>query len=95
LAKSNCLWPRTSQQIHITRNQRLYFLKSEINWVIGGKQNSKSEIEIKANEYLSKTDCINRQSNVKIVKWKIIYTYVSIAVKSTNPIDDRNKVLQQ
>jgi excisionase family DNA binding protein len=35
--------------------KRLYFLKSEVlNWVIGGKQNSKSETEIKANEYLSK-----------------------------------------
>jgi excisionase family DNA binding protein len=37
------------------KSKRLYFLKSEIlDWVIGGKQNSKSEIEIKANEYLSK-----------------------------------------
>jgi hypothetical protein len=51
-----------SQEIKTT-----LFPKSEIlDWVIGGKQNSKSEIEIKANEYLSKTDCINRQSNVKI-----------------------------
>jgi hypothetical protein len=56
-----------STKLIISRNQKTLFLKSEVlNWVIGGKQNSKSEIEIKANEYLSKTDCINRQSNVKI-----------------------------
>jgi hypothetical protein len=57
----------TSQQIpYHKKSKRLYFKIWVLDWVIGGKQNSKSEIEIKANEYLSKTDCINRQSNVKI-----------------------------
>lgn len=37
------------------KSKRLYFLKSEVlDWVTSGKQNSKSELEIKANEYLSK-----------------------------------------
>jgi excisionase family DNA binding protein len=35
--------------------KRLYFLESEIlNWVKRGKKESKSELEIRANEYLSK-----------------------------------------
>lgn len=37
------------------RGKRLYFLKSEIlQWIQSGKQESKSELEIRANEYLSK-----------------------------------------
>ncbi|MFE3866472.1 helix-turn-helix transcriptional regulator [Flavobacterium sp. LS2P90] len=37
------------------KSKRLYFLKSEIlDWVKSGKQESKSELEIRANEYLSK-----------------------------------------
>jgi hypothetical protein len=58
----------------ISQETKLYFL---LDWVISGKQNSKSEIEIKANEYLSKTDCINRQSNVKITKMEN-HLYMSV-----------------
>lgn len=37
------------------KSKRLYFLKSEIlDWIKSGKQESKSELEIRANEYLSK-----------------------------------------
>lgn len=39
----------------LKKGKRLYFLKSEIlQWIQTGKQESKSEIEIRANEYLSK-----------------------------------------
>jgi predicted DNA-binding transcriptional regulator AlpA len=37
------------------KSKRLYFLKSEIlDWIKSGKQESKSELEIRANDYLSK-----------------------------------------
>jgi predicted DNA-binding transcriptional regulator AlpA len=37
------------------KSKRLYFLKSEIlDWIKSGKQTTKSELEIRANEYLSK-----------------------------------------
>jgi excisionase family DNA binding protein len=37
------------------KSKRLYFLKSEIlDWIKSGKQESKSDLEIRANEYLSK-----------------------------------------
>ena len=37
------------------RGKRLYFLKSEIlDWIKSGKQESKSELELRADEYLSK-----------------------------------------
>lgn len=39
----------------IKKGKRLYFEKIEIiNWIKGGKKKSKSDIEIKADEYLSK-----------------------------------------
>lgn len=37
------------------KSKRLYFLKSEIlDWIKSGKQATKSDLEIRANEYLSK-----------------------------------------
>lgn len=40
---------------HYKKSGRLYFMKSEIlEWIKSGKQESKSDIEIRANEYLSK-----------------------------------------
>jgi excisionase family DNA binding protein len=37
------------------KSKRLYFLKSEIlDWIKSGKQSTKSDLEIRANEYLSK-----------------------------------------
>jgi excisionase family DNA binding protein len=39
----------------LKKGKRLYFLKSEIlDWVKSGKKESKSDIETRANEYLSK-----------------------------------------
>lgn len=39
----------------LKKGKRLYFLKSEIlDWVKSGKKESKSELENRANEYLSK-----------------------------------------
>jgi hypothetical protein len=64
LAKATVYGLITTKSISQESKTTLFPKIKVLNWVIGGKQNSKSEI--KANEYLSKTDCINRQSNVKI-----------------------------
>lgn len=43
------------------KSKRLYFLKSEIlDWIKSGKRITKSEIELKADEYLMKNQLFNR-----------------------------------
>lgn len=43
------------------KSKRLYFLKSEIlDWIKSGKRATKSEIELKADEYLMKNQLFNR-----------------------------------
>ena len=43
------------------KSKRLYFLKSEIlDWIKSGKHVTKSEIELKADEYLMKNQMFNR-----------------------------------